>query len=91
MTANHTGAAIMKRMRNTKSWRAEQLREFALHLDVTIESLRDVSPQDRRALEQETGISFKDSVRRGAKLCKAAIRLEKRLRRESKVDGERAA
>jgi hypothetical protein len=70
----------MRALRRTKSWRAEQLREFALHLDETLESLKDVSPQDRRELQQQTGMRFALSMQRASKLCRAVLRLEKRLR-----------
>lgn len=78
-------------MRKTTSWRAEQLREFALHLDATIGSIKDVNPDDRRELERVTGVDLTEAKRRATKMCRAARVLEKRLRFEARRDGTHAA
>lgn len=81
------GANTMRKMRSLAAWRAEQLREFALHLEVVEESLKDINPADRREIEKRTGMRFKDARQRVHTFCLAARELEREMRTAAHVDG----
>jgi hypothetical protein len=88
MITQNNGAGIMKKMRSRASWRAEQLREFALHLETVEGSLRDINPADRREIEKRTGMRFIDARRRVHTFCIAARELESEMRAAASVNGK---
>lgn len=73
-------------MKKSKGWRAEEMRELILSMDVAKDAFKTLYKDDRAEVENASGINIEESLRRVHAVRKAAITLERRLRKQGEME-----